>query len=103
MLLPSTSGTLGVPAFKAFTVCLTVGEKHSEAEEWADGGRSHLPQGSARHLQLEQREGVEGEPEKEGLEVGPWGGESTSVCPPSSTPFWGRCGCWALWRQGTPS
>lgn len=39
------------------------------------GGGSHLHQGPAWHLQLEQREDMEGKQEKEVLKVGVWGGE----------------------------
>lgn len=46
------------------------------------GGGSHLYQGGTWHLQLQQqKEDMEGEHEKEELEVGLWGGEKQQCQP----------------------
>lgn len=55
------------------------------------GSGSHLHQGGTWHLQLEQQEeDMEGEHEKEGPEVGQWGGEKQQCQPTHQDSFLGQ-------------
>lgn len=91
-----------VPAFKAFTVYLTVGKKHSGGEQGAEGvGVTCIKVTPGISSYSNGRGTWNGKVEKKGWRWVCGAETGSSVSPPTNIPFWSRYRCWSLWGQVT--